>query len=165
MITSTWTLEPLSNWMMLAGILAPSLPTLASLAFLRYMGCIYFSDRLLIIRLKLELADTNINAKLYIRVPLWGCVEIAPLSGSFGDGINLNVNTPVATGTFGLRLEEKDVSTTVNQSVKSAGDINATVKLFTLPYVFFLRCMRLADSWSLFVDSKKILYMFCERRS
>lgn len=99
------------------------------------------SDAPLTIGTKLEGAIAPINigisATLYVKVPLWGRVKITSLFGILKQGINLDINILVASGTVGLKLVGHDVHIIVRLSVKFVGEINGDVKLFTLPYVLF----------------------------
>ena len=121
-----------------------SLSMLAFLAFSKYYCFkVHLSDRLLIwgqLEGAIDPATLVLVANFYTRVPLWGRVLIAPVSGELMQGIKTEIDLSVVKGTFGLKLVygKEEVRFLVDLNDKFVGIIKDDIKLFTLPYVLVL---------------------------
>jgi hypothetical protein len=83
-----------------------------------------------------DLKTLAINATLYVRVPLWGRVQISAFLGNLKVGVSLNIKELVATGTVVFTLVNSSVvQADVNLHVQFVGDLADNSVLFNLPYV------------------------------
>jgi hypothetical protein len=80
----------------------------------------------------LDTSKLDIHAQFFVRVPLWGLVQLGTFVGGLHEGIGLKIKFSVADGAVRLYIKDKDVRLNVQLGVKFIGHINDDVKLFTI---------------------------------
>ncbi len=78
-------------------------------------------------------ATFNVSVKLYVKVPIFGRVNIATIAGSLRKGVTVKINVAVASGSATLSLQGKVLYIELKLKVKFIGNIGGKYKLLTLP--------------------------------
>ena len=85
------------------------------------------------------------NGGIYIRIPIWGRVQLANITGDLVNGLEIKINGKVASGDIRLFTQKnvgngkQDLHAEIKLTAKFLGKFDDTVKILTIPCVFFFQ--------------------------